>query len=250
MAINPIHLLTDYDVNSNVTEDNTEFKTTSPCFKFDQSLSPYILKNMTRFHNETFTLYFKAVNVTTFKLLVMIGSDVTGNGYAISLENNSIKLVNTAIFVPQTEFVIKDLTRILSMENDTYYKLSIMVANNKLECFIDDMLVLDYTPFLKYGDYFGYHLNGGTSNVYVSDTIYFDDQILWGEVALVSTPDEDGFVLLFDQTDIGFISRGNCNVNGNYLIFVDEDPLDQNLHIMVGAISTELQPKGISNVTI
>ena len=232
MAINSLYTLADFDVNSNVTEDNVEYKTTSPCFLFNHTLSPYITKNLTRFHNETFTLYFKAVDVTTFKLLILIGADSSGDGYAISLEENSMKLVELISYVPQTDLVTKDLTRIAPSINDTYYKITILVANTKIECFLDDMLMMEYSSFVKYDNHFGYHLNGGTSNVYVSDTIYFDDQILWGEVALVNTPNEDGFVLLFDQTDISFITHAGCDINGKYMIFVDEDPVQQNLHII------------------
>lgn len=252
MAINTLYTLADFTTNSSVTEDNVEFHTTSPCFKFDHTLSPYLMKNMLRFHNETFTLYFKANDITLFNLEVLIGCNIGGDGYGVLIEDGLISLVDTTIFVPTNTILSKDLTRMNPLLSNTYYKLSIMVVNNKLEVFLDDVLVLEYSNFVKVDNYFGYHLNGGTTNVYVSDTIYFDDQIVWGEIAYVNRGDEDGFMLMYDQTDISFMGVAECDADGNYMMFVDEDPVDQNLHIMVGAIHTQqqIQPKGISSVTI
>lgn len=252
MTINTLYNLTDYDTNSNVTEDNVEFHTTSPCFLMDHTLTPYILKDLTRSHNESITTYFKTTDVINFKIQVLFGSNVTGTGYAFSIEHGLIKLVTTTTFTESSILISKDISNIIEFTNDTYYPLKILIVNDKIELYINNLLLIEYIGFTAIDNNIGYHLNGGTANVYISDTIYYDDQIIWGNINLNGQNNEDGIALLFSQLSIEFLTDSRCDENGNWMIFIEEDPVQQNKHILIGEITSKeyLQPKGISNITL
>lgn len=250
--INTLYTLADYDTVSNVSEDFASHHINSPCFLMDHTLNPYIMKDITRNHNESFTSYFKTLDTINFKLQILFGCNNVGDGFAFSIEQGLIKLVTTSLFVQSSVIISKDISNIVTFINDQYYPVTVLIVHDKIQIFLNNLLLIEYVGFVAVADNYGYHLNGGTSNVYVSDTIYYDDQIIWGNINLNGQNNEDGIALLFSQLSIEFLTDSRCDENGNWMIFIEEDPVQQNKHILIGEITSKeyLQPKGISNITL
>jgi len=146
----------------------------------------------------------------------------------------------------------KDITRIASIKADVWSEIRILIANSKVQIYLNHLLIMEYNSFVGVGTHFGFYNTTGQDDVTVSDSIYYGDQIIWGNVNINGQTNQDGFTLLFSQVDINFIESANCDQSGNWMIFIKEDPYQQNKHILMGAISSEqfLQPKGISNITL
>lgn len=250
--INTLTRLTDYDIVNNVVEDHANYYNISPSFYFNYTLAPYMLKDMGRFHNEAFKFSFNSPDVSNFKFQVLFGCNSSGDGYAVSIENSIMKLVTVSTFVETAVLSERGLSRSMNFANNTYYSFKLVIANAKLQIYLNDNLFMEYNSFSPIANYYGYHLNGSTANVYISDTTYYDDQVIWGNVNLNGENNEDGFSLLFNQISIDLHSYSPCDTSGNWIIFIDDDPIQQNRFILIGAISSKeyLQPKGISSITL
>jgi len=173
-----------------------------------------------------------------------------GNGYAIELSQYNIKLINILNFVESV--VILDQYMYPWLINSHWHNMKLLISNGKIEFFINGGSILQYNSFEKVGDHFGYHNNNSPTTMYISDTIWYDDQIIWGNVNVNGSNNQDGFVLLYKQFDITLHQSTITDVNGNWMMLMEEDPIEQNKHILVGGITSDdnLQPKGISSVTL
>jgi len=250
MSINTLYTIADYSIQSNMVEDSILFKYNSPSLNFATGAPSYIMKDLSRQFNEGFSFWFYTSNVTTFTIKILLGCDDLGNGYAIELSQYNIKLITISTFVESA--VILDQYIYPWLLNSHWHNMKLLISNGKIEFFINDGSILQYNEFVKVGDHFGYHNNNSPVTMYISDTIWYDDQIVWGNVNVNGANNQDGFVLLYKQIDLILHQSTITDINGNWMMLMEEDPVEQNKHVLVGGITSDdnLQPKGISSVTL
>jgi len=252
MSIKTLHNLSDWTLESNVIEDPVNYKNTSPGLFLANTGSPFILYDTTQVHNESFVSWFKCVDNSLLKFQYMFGSNNLGDGFAFEITKTDVRLIQTSLFLESAVIMEKDISRISTIASNTFTEVKILIVNMKVQLYINHLLIMEYNSFIGVGNHYGYYNHNGNDDIYVSDTIYYGDQIIWGNVNINGQSNQSGFTLLFNQLDINFIESANCDSSGNWMIFIEEDPYQQNKHILVGAILSEqfLQPKGISSITL
>lgn len=250
MSINTLYTISDYSLSSNMVEDTDTYKYNSPSLKFATGAPSYITKDLERHHNEGFASWIYTPDINSFTFKILFGCDSLGNGFALELSQYNIKLINITAYVESG--VIIDQPMYIWITNSHWHKIKLIIANGKVEFYFNEGLILQYNAFSKVGDYFGYHNNNSPVDVYISDTIWYDDQIIWGNVNVNGTKNQDGFVLLYKQIDITLHQNTLTDISGNWMMLMEEDPIEQNKHVLIGGISSDdnLQPKGISSVTL
>ena len=254
MAKETLYTLADFDIVSNVTEDPVLKYENPPSFYFENTLSPYMLKDMGRIHNEVYKMYIQSSDINNIDFMILFGCDDIGNGYAVHIDALDIKVV---------ELVAYNVTNTLSSKphfrmtiNNTWFFVEIHIANKKLDVFLTNKYnkVSNVTNFIPVGNYFGYKniISANSVNANVSDTMHYTDQILWGNINVNGDGLDTSDAVLFEETTFSFIYKYNCDQYGDWAIFVDEEATDQTRHILLGLVNTErnIQAKGILGITI
>lgn len=255
MTINAITDVADF-TNVGVENSTEAFHTISPSFKYGAADS--VIQDISRFHNEVFKFHLRMddVNATSFK--IMLGCDASGTGRAIqfdfSTNNKWIRLVNTTGIDTAYASVVqeKDIEPLMIHTSGSFVECRVEISNNKLRFFFNNLIVLDTTLLTTVGTHWGFCNLTGSSQVWTSDMFHVFDQILFGNVNLNGAPDEDGVVIVYNQSTYAVVNYTRCDANGEYMVFIDDDPVNVNKYFLYGFITGlgTVQPRGVSNITL
>jgi len=257
MALEKFLDLTHFDNNTGVTEDPIIYKTNSPSFVM--SSGAYAIKDMQRFNNEAYTFYTRWDNVTNgSKLRIALGCTAAGVGKAIDIEGTtgtqSVSLVNISSWTGLADAVLetKNMYDRFSWSIGTWYKVKILIANNLIRVWVNNINVIDVPLFSVAGNYMAITGINSTSNVRVSDLWHYSDQCFWGNVNLNGVPYSDGIVAIYNQETFTILGYVNNNDAGDYVIFIEDDPNNLNKYFMTAQIRSlpDTQGKGIGNITL
>lgn len=257
MAIKKISNTGDYDINSGVLESWITFKDIAPSLRVTNG--SHIIKDLGRFYNEAFICWIRTANGNAFKYQMLLGCDVNGNGLAIRFDGTAsgltIKLVNITSFGnPTYDSIIeeREVTDFILISNNTWHKLKVAFVNSKIQVILEGRLVFESTSAVATGNYFGHSGIDTTNETLVSDLYYYTDQIFWGNVNSKGIPSDKGIVYFLRQDTVQLYSRTMTDQYGNYMVFVEDDPIDLHKYIVLGYISnkTYLQPRGYGNLTL
>jgi hypothetical protein len=257
MAKYKYNRLTDYSINNGVTENTTIFKYESPSFELTSG--SYIIKDLNRMYNEAITCWLSSSDFTNSKFQILIGCDNAGNGVALRFDMSSsqffIRLVYISSFGnPTYDSVIieRDLFNILNLVNNTFYKISLYLSQDKVGVLFDDVDVFEISNVTFTGNYFGFSGIDTPTSIFVSDIYYYSDSVFYGNVNLNGVPDDSGNVLMLNQQTYSMVNLDRCDVDGNWMIFLEDDPINFNKYVLIGYISDrpDLQPRGVGNITL
>jgi hypothetical protein len=140
-----------------------------------------------------------------------------------------------------------------NFKSDVFYKITIYLANNQLKVYFNNALCVDSLAFSPSGGWMGVSGIDSTTSSYVSDLTYWEEQCLWGNVNINGVPQAtSGRAILFSQDIVEVVEYSATNTDGDYLIFLEDDPANLNKYFMIGFIAdqTNIQPRGVSNITI
>lgn len=238
-------------------QNSSEAYHTNPnAFKF--GAGTHLNTDMTRSHNEAYTFYlrFNAADTGAFKAVV--GGNASGVGIAVQLDftstNKWIRIINSSGLDTSIGSVIAevDIQNQIILNDSAFVKCTIIVSQNKLEFYYGNRRIHSITNYTANGNNFALVSLTGSSQTYVSDLIHYGDQVLHGNVNLNGAPNDGGEVVLYNQSTMEFIKKISCDPNGEYMLFIEDDPLYLNKYFIYGYIKGIgiVQPRGVSNITI
>lgn len=256
MAIEAITSINHFDSVVGVVDSMESYHIVSPSLKFAPATS--VIKEINRMHNEVFKFHIRMDDVELTKFKIMLGCDAAGVGRAIQFDfdanNKMVRYVNQSGIDVAYDSVIKekDITNISLLNNAEYVECKVVISINKVQLFFQNRLCMEVTNFTTVGTNWGFCNLTGSSIVYLSDLYYIYDQILYGNVNLNGAPDSRGIVSLYNQATYELVKRVICDMNGEYMIFIDDDPANFNKYFLYGYVDglTNLQPRGVSNITL
>lgn len=258
MTIESITSVSSFDTSTGVAESNETYHTVLPSFKF--LAGTHVITNAGRFHNEVFKFHLRMddVNATNFK--IMLGCDATGIGRAIQFDFNAtnkwVRLVNASGIDVTYDSVIseKDLMPLFNFDSASgmFIECKVIISKNKLQFYYGNRLCVDTVQFTTVGNNWGFCNLTGSSQVWISDLSYIYDQILYGNVNLNGAPDDEGVVIVYNQSTYEVVEYTTCDTNGEYMVFLDDDPANVNKYFLYGFVNgvNGVQPRGVSNITL
>ncbi len=246
----------DFDTNSGVVNTNTAFHSIAPSFAYDAG--DYVITDIGRFNNEAFKFYMRMDDVTATNFKIMLGCNAVGNGRAIQFDFSStqkwVRLVTTSGIDQAFDTVLQetDIHSKRIINNDFFVEIKVIISNNKIKVYYQGLLVIDYQNFTIVGNNWGFANLTGSSLVYTSDMFYVYDQIIYGNVNLNGAPDSRGVVIMYNQSTYDVVEYTVCDPNGEYMIFIDDQPENFNKYFIYGFVNGvgTVQPRGVSNITI
>ncbi len=255
MAITPITSITQF-TNVSVTESAVSH-TISPSFSY-AAAGASVIQDISKFDNEVFKFYIRMDDTTSSSFRILLGTDISGNGKAIQFDftatNKYIRLVNISGIATtyDTIDVTNDVGNRLLFSNNQFIACRVEVVNSKLRFFYGNLKAIDVQNFTNTGTYWGFASLVGTSQIYTSDMFYVYDQILHGNVNLNGAPSNDGTIITYLQATNTVFDYSKSDPDGNYMVFIDDDPINLNKYFMYGFVSSleQLQPRGVSNISI
>jgi len=256
MAITPITSIANFDLVTGVVNSSEAYHTVNPSFKY--SVATSMLTENSRMHNEVFKFHLRLDDVEATKFKIMVGCDSAGVGRAVQIDftptSKMIRLVNQSGIEVAYDSVIqeKDMTNLIIPTNGVFMECTLIISINKIQFFIGTKKCIDYSNFTTVGTHWGFCNLTGSSQVWTSDMFYIYDQILYGNVNLNGAPDSRGVVTVYNQATYEVVKRVICDSNGEYMIFLDDDPVNFNKYFLYGYVNglTNLQPRGVSNITL
>lgn len=256
MTIQSINDVAQFSTNSGVVNSSEAFHEIAPAFKY--AGGTFIYNDIGKFNNEAFKFYIRMddVNSTTFK--IMLGCDSNGAGQAIQFDfsstNKWVRFVNTSGWDVLYDSVVveKEISNLFRTPNSYFIECKVIVSNNKIRFYYNGMLLIDSTLFSPTSTYWGFCNRSGSSQVWTSDMFYVYDQILYGNVNLNGAADGRGIVVVYNQATYEVVSYTHCDDNGEYMVFLDDDPANVNKYFLYGFIPGvgTVQPRGVSNITL
>jgi len=248
--------ISQFDVNNGVDHSYTQFNTTSPSFMLDPAT--WWLKDNEQFHNEALKVHIRMDDVESTNFKIMFGCTSAGAGRALQFDfsatNKWVRLVNTSGIDQVYDSVIEevDMHSRRPFTDALFVSLKIIISNNKLKCWFGNYFLFDIETFSISGTYWGACNLTGSTRVYTGDVTAYSDQVLWGNVNLNGEPDDLGQVIVYNQDTYQVIDYTYCDSNGEYMVFLDDDPADMNKYFLYGFIPgiVYVQPRGVSNITL
>lgn len=256
MTINKVESISYFDTNSGVQESNNEYRTRSPAFQCDPGT--YCYKTWTSMSNRVLKMWVNMTDTTATSFKIMLGVDNTGVGRALQFDfsaaNKWVRLVNVSGFDVAYDTVIEeiDLHTRWTWVNDIYEKLQIEIQGAKIRVSYGRITLFERNDMTYVGNHWGFCNLTASSTVYASDVDDIENQIIYGNVNLNGAPDDDGVVLVYNQQSYELYKKTRCDANGEYFVFIDDDPQNVNKYFIYGYIdgSGTVQPRGVSNITI
>lgn len=255
MSIQNLNTISSFTTVSGATDNNSIFNEVAPSIELQSS--NFIHTPLSKIDNEVYQFYLRMVDVDDTKFKILLGNSNTGSGQSIEIEFNSseklISLVNTSGLDISNDSVIiqRNIRDFLNFTNDKWYKIQIEIQSDKIRCFFDKILCFEFELSLS-GLEFGFVNMAGSSNVYVSDLKIYVDQIVYGNVNINGANNENGRVVLYNQSTYEIVKYTEVDSNGEYFIFIEDDPLNSNKYFIYGFIEnrTNIQPRGVLNITL
>lgn len=248
--------LADFTLNSGVVENATIYNDVTPALDVDTGT--YIYHDSTDISNFGLICYVRFGDVTASQFRILLGVNSSGVGRA--LDFNMTGSSQTCAFVTISSFTGAADTTLVSKEflpripliDDTFYKISVVIANDIIKVFVNNYIMFESTSFVPTDSIWGYSGMSTSTLVYVSDTYWYKDQVFWGNVNLNAVPDGDGVATLYNQGTHALVSRVQCNDDGDYTLLVDDDPANFTKYFLIGNITTltNIQPRGVGNITL
>lgn len=256
MTIEAITDVAQFDTVVAATNIESKFHTVGPGFKFPAG--GYVVRDQLRMYNEAFKFYVNLTNKDNVSFKMMLGCDNTGTGKAIQMDFTAttvhFRLVTTSGFDVAYDTVIqeKEMSNKLVLQSDTWIECKVIVRANKLEFYFGNRRCIQLDTFTPDGNNWGWCTLTGSDTVYTSDMFYVYDQIIYGNVNLNGAPDAKGVVVMFNQNTYELVARTECDANGEYMIFLDDDPAHGNKYFMYGYVEglNNIQPRGVSNISL
>lgn len=256
MSITRFDAIADFDTISGATEDPATFNELAPGFLVEAG--EHVLHDNSRIHNEVFKFHMRCADADDTSFKFMVGVNSSGVGQALQFDydatNLYVRLVTASgIDVAyDTAEATMDLTNMLMVANDQFIPIQIEIQDNKIRCRVKNIIVAEYKSFQPTGTYFGFANLTGSANVYVSDLYWYNDQIVYGNVNLNGAANADGIVVLYNQSTYDVVEYRHTDNDGEYFIFIDDDPANLNKYFMYGFVEgqTSIQPRGVSNITL
>ena len=256
MTITAITTVADFSTISGVIDTNTTYHTVAPSLSLP--VGTYTLTDLGRINNEVFKFHLRLNDTDSTSFKIMLGCDNAGIGRAIQFDFSStqkfVRLVNASGFDVAYDSVIeeKDIQSFFVDTAGLYVACRVEISNNKLRFYYGERLMLETIILTTVGTYWGFCNLTSSTQLYVSDTFVVQDQILFGNVNLNGAADEDGNVIVYNQSTYEVYEYTECDANGEYMVFLDDDPVNQNKYFLYGyvlGIGT-VQPRGVSNITL
>ena len=241
----------DFTVNNGVNIIPSIYKYTSPGMVFPAATNVQY-DTTGPFDNVAFTTWVRFTDIDDGKIRFHIGCTSAGVGKSIDLvmsaTNWKIQYNNISSWdgAPDAVNSEKDLRlRGMSFKDAIFYK-QLRVYFNNILCIADDL----YSPA---GGWWGISGMDSATTTYVSDTYLYEEQCLWGNVNVNGVPQAiQGRAVLFNQDVVEVIEYSTTNADGDYIIFLEDDPINLNKYFLLGFIAdqTNIQPRGVGNITI
>lgn len=225
----------------------------------------YCVKDQTSLDNFALTFYYKFLNATSSGIRVAFGCDNTGVGYSFDYVISTatdvkykINQLTTAGWTNAPDTTLYEIDAyhgyVHNISNvNEWRKLSIVIAGSRLQIYTDDdYLFYEDLNFTISGTHWGL-ASLGTNVLYISDVYVYENQIFYGNVNIDGTTySENGYVNLYNQQDMSFVKRSTCDTNGDYMLFIEDDPINQNKYYILGYYSDKknIQPRGVSNLYV
>lgn len=255
----------DFTTNSGTANLSYIYNTVSPSIAIDNG--EYIIKDQTSLDNFALTFYFRFASVANNNMRVHLGSDGTGLGNCLNLSLDASKNatltygeLTTPGWINAIDTSIKQRQYLINngwnVQNPTYVqrwtKVSIVIVNDILEIYYDNLLFYKDESYTPVGTYFGFSNNSSVST-YISDVYVYENQIFYGNVNIDGTIySSGGYVNAYYLHDMSLYKRVECDSQGRYALFIEDDPLNLNKYYIIGYYNSraDVQPRGVSNLYV
>lgn len=256
MAITHFDEIADFGTVSGVTEDVSVFYDQSPGFL--AKAGEYVLEDNGRCINEVFKFWMRLTDVDDTSFKFMVGANSSGVGQYVQFDfdvtNMYVRLVTASGFdvAYDTAEATIDIKNMIALADNDWVPVQIEIQDNKIRCRFRNIICFEYKSFSPVGNYFGFCNLSGSADVHVSDLYWYTDQIVYGNVNLNGVADGRGIVVLYNQSTFEVVEYRHTDNDGEYYIFIDDDPINLNKYFMYGFIDgeTNIQPRGVSNITL
>ena len=254
MTINAITSISQF-TNVGVVDSNEAVHTITPALKFAVATS--VINDITTLTNDAFKFHLRMDTVTATSFKLMIGCNATGTGYALqfdfSASNKWIRLVTTSGINQAYDTVVQevDMHNRLNFTDAQFIPCVVKLVDNKIQLVYNGFIAID-SAWSPTETHWGFCNLTASSLVYVSDIFHVNNQILFGNVNLDGAPDNRGIVMLYAQSTYDIVEVVETDTNGEYMIFIDDDPANLNKYFLYGYIKGlgTVQPRGVSNITL
>jgi hypothetical protein len=258
MTVERIQYLTDFDTNSGVTEDFTSFHEESPSVKVESG--QYIEKDIGQMTNFAMAAWVNFSNIDNGKLRILLGTNASGIGKAIDFTMSAagwkVQYVEIASHTGVPSSIDQEAEfkrRGFEFYSNKYYKVLVYLSGGTLTVKFDGKPALHITNYVPTGTLWGLSGRDSFSYVNVSDIRVYENQVFYGNVNINGIHQGDqGRVRMYDQTFYTIVEDVECDSSGNYMIFLEDDPLSLNKYFMIGYVDNrkDIQPRGVANITL
>lgn len=256
MAITHFDELADFGTVSGVTEDAGVFYDDGPGFLAEAG--EYVLEDNGRCINEVFKFWMRLTDADATSFKFMVGANSSGVGQYVQFDfdatNMYVRLVTASGFdvAYDTAEATIDIKNMIVLSDIDWVPVQIEIQDNKIRCQVRNIVCFEYKSFSPVGNYFGFCNLTGSADVHISDLYWYTDQIVYGNVNLNGVADSNGIVVLYNQSTFDVVEYRHTDSDGEYYIFIDDDPANLNKYFMYGFIDgeTNIQPRGVSNITL
>lgn len=249
----------DFTLNSGAVNIPSVYKDTSPGILLTSGTHAYY-DTAGPFNNAAVTAWVRFTDILDGKFRLHLGCTSAGVGKAIDIVMDAtgwkVQYVNISSWdgLPDTVNSEKNFKlRGWEFLSNTFYKLTVYLANNQLKVYFNGALAIDDTNYAPAGGYMGISGIDTNTSTYVSDMYFYEEQCLWGNVNINGIAQAtSGRAVLFSQDIVEVVEYSATNADGDYLIFLEDDPVNLNKYFLIGFIAdqTDIQPRGVSNITI
>ncbi len=252
-----LNIITDF-TSSSASESGSVYKTFSPSISL-ASGDNALYDTTGPFDNVAITAWVRFTDSTDGKVRFHLGCTSGGAGKAIDIVMSAtgwkVQYVNISSFdgLPDAVNKEKDFKlRGWEFSDNIFYKITIFLANNQLKVYFNSALAIDENAYSPAGGWTGISGIDTATTTYVDDLVVYQDQCLWGNVNINGVPQAtDGRAVLFSQDIVEVVEYSSTNADGDYLIFVEDDPANLNKYFILGFVAdqTDIQPRGVGNIT-
>lgn len=249
----------DFTLNSGLVNIPSIYRDTTPGILLTSGTHAYY-DTGSPFTNAAITGWVRFTDHNDGKFRLHLGCTSGGVGKAIDIVMSAtgwkVQYVNISSWdglpdAVNSEFDFKP--RGWDFIDNTFYNFKVYLANNHLKVYFNNTLALTEIAYAPAGGFTGISGIDTNTSTYVSDMYYYEEQCLWGNVNINGIPQSvDGRAVLFSQDIVEVVEYSATNTDGDYLIFLEDDPVNLNKYFLIGFIAdqTDIQPRGVSNITI
>jgi hypothetical protein len=258
MSRTRIQYIADFDTNSGVVESSPIFKDEAP--GLGVQTTTHGVNDITDISNFAISGYVRFSDIAGGKARVVFGATVAGVGKAIDFVMSGagwkVQYVDITTFDGAATAVNQEvdfMRRAFEYYSDVWYKFQIIAQGTNLRVIFDGKECFDLTNFAPAGTYVGIAGIDTASFSYFSDLEYWHNQVFYGNVNINGVPQPlEGRAIMFHQTFYNVVEYTATNANGDYMIFIQDDPTNLNKYFLIGYVDNrrDIQPRGVANITL